>query len=163
MPQHPTRKTYTPEQRERALALAIEEGTSAAARELGIPKTTISNWRNRPRTKAQPVSKPRRPTSQRRYTPSQKAEILEFVGTHSVTEAIAKFGVSKFSIYAWKKAVARAARGEGDSPTSGPDPADVEAQRDKEILDEWRRHPGLGSDLEGDAGAEDHCRAPRPR
>ena len=38
----------------------------------------------------------------------------------------------------------RAARGEGDSPTSGPDPANVEAQRDQEILEEWQRHPGLG-------------------
>lgn len=144
-PSKSTPRRYTAEQRERALALAEKNGLSAAARELDIPITTVSNWRSRARTmapdKAPPGSKPK---GQKRYTPSQKAEILEFVGTHSVAEAVAKFGVSKFSIYDWKKKVARAARGQGESPTTGPDPADVEAQRDKEILDEWRRHPGLG-------------------
>jgi putative transposase len=33
---------------------------------------------------------------------------------------------------------------EGHEPTTGPAPKDLEAQRDKEILDEWHRHPGLG-------------------
>lgn len=155
MAPRPTRRHYGREERDRALALADDKGLLKAARELGIPKSTLSNWRRRtaPANLAEPEAaspqpdpppKPAKPTSQKRYTPSQKAEILEFVGTHSVTEAVAKFGVSKFSIYAWKKQVERAARGEGDSPTSGPDPADVAAQRDKEILDEWRRHPGLG-------------------
>jgi putative transposase len=144
MPQHPTRKTYSPEQRERALALATEKGSAAAARELGIPKTTIANWKNRPKASSESPSTPTRSTSQKRYTPSQKAEILEYAAAHTVTEAVARFGVSKFSIYAWKKQVERAARGEGAAPTSGPDPADVEAQRDKEVLDEWHRHPGLG-------------------
>jgi len=40
--------------------------------------------------------------------------------------------------------VERAAKGEGASPTSGPDPLAIEAQRDQEIRDEWSRHPGLG-------------------
>lgn len=145
-PPKSTRRSYTAEQRERALALAEKSGLTAAARELGIPKTTISNWRNRaePTEPATLASTPTQPKGQKRYTPSQKAEILEFVGTHSVADAVTKFDVSKFSIYAWKKQVSRAARGEGESPTTGPDPAEVEAQRDKEILDEWKRHPGLG-------------------
>ena len=145
-PPKSTRRHYTSEQREQALALAEKDGLTAAARELGIPKTTISNWRNRPEpTDASTlVSTPAQRKGQKRYTPSQKAEILEFVGTHSVADAVTKFDVSKFSIYAWKKQVERAARGDGESPTTGPDPADVEAQRDKEILDEWKRHPGLG-------------------
>lgn len=142
-PANRTRTRYTPELREQALALAEKRGLSRAARELGIPKTTVSNWRQQARKAAEPT-KTTKPKGQKRYTPSQKAEILEFVGTHSVGEAVAKFGVSKFSIYDWKKRVARAARGQGESPTTGPDPADVEAQRDKEILDEWKRHPGLG-------------------
>ncbi len=37
-----------------------------------------------------------------------------------------------------------AAEGKGESPTSGPDPKDLEAQRDAEILAVWREHPGLG-------------------
>jgi transposase InsO family protein len=78
------------------------------------------------------------------YTPSQKATILEDAAKDGVTAAAEKHGVSRFSIYGWQRKVARAAAGEGPSPTSGPAPAEIEAQRDKEILDEWHRHPGLG-------------------
>ena len=78
------------------------------------------------------------------YTPSQKAEILEYAATHGITEASKKFGVSRFAVYAWHRKVAKAATGDGPSPTTGPAPKDLEAQRDKEILDEWHRHPGLG-------------------
>jgi len=78
------------------------------------------------------------------YTPSQKGEILEHAATHGITDASKKFGVSRFSIYGWQRKVNNAAKGEGPSPTAGPGPKDLEAQRDKEILDEWHRHPGLG-------------------
>ena len=78
------------------------------------------------------------------YTPSQKAEILEHAGAHGVIAASKKFGASRFSIYDWQRRVAKASVGDGPSPTSGPAPSEVEAQRDKEILDEWHRHPGLG-------------------
>jgi len=37
-----------------------------------------------------------------------------------------------------------AAAGVGESPTSGPAPADIEAQRDAEIRAQYKRHPGLG-------------------
>jgi transposase InsO family protein len=80
----------------------------------------------------------------RRYTPSEKAEILEYAGREGVTAASKHYTVSRYSIYDWKRKVERAAAGEGRSPTSGPTSAEVEAQRDKEILDEWHRHPGLG-------------------
>ncbi len=98
-----------------------------------------------PAAKATPTkaTKPK-PKPARRYTPSEKATILEHAATHSVTEASAHFSVSRFSIYDWQRKVRLAAAGEGDAPTSGPDPADIEAQRDKEILDCWRKHPGLG-------------------
>ena len=78
------------------------------------------------------------------YTPSQKAEILEYAAGHGITEAAKKFDVSRFSIYGWQRKVARAASGDGPSPTTGLAPSELEALRDKEILDEWRRHPGLG-------------------
>jgi len=78
------------------------------------------------------------------YTPSQKAEILDHSAAHGPTQTEKKFGVSRYSIYAWQRKVSNAAEGNGPSPTSGPAPLDLEAQRDKEILDEWHRHPGLG-------------------
>lgn len=78
------------------------------------------------------------------YTPSQKAAILEDAAKDGITAAAKKHGVSRFAIYAWDRKVAKAAKGEGPSPTAGPAPKELEAQRDKEILDEWRRHPGLG-------------------
>lgn len=81
---------------------------------------------------------------QRSYTTSQKAEILEHASAHGVTNAAGHFGVSRFSIYEWRRKVRLAAVGVGDAPTSGPDPADIEAERDREILDMWHEHPGLG-------------------
>jgi len=143
------RRLYTADQKTEAVALAADKGLVGAGRELGIPKTTLHRWvvaaREATEAAAEAELKPaRKPKSQKRYTPSQKAEILEFAGTHSVGEAARRFGVSKFSIYEWRRRVERAARGEGDSPTSGPEPADIEAQRDREILNEWKRHPGLG-------------------
>jgi transposase InsO family protein len=80
----------------------------------------------------------------RLYTPSEKARALELAAKVGVTAASKKLGISRFSLYAWRRRVERAASGEGDSPTAGPDPADIEAQRDKEILDLWHQHPGLG-------------------
>ena len=78
------------------------------------------------------------------YTPSQKAAILEDAAKDGITVAAEKHGVSRFSIYAWNRRVTKAALGEGPSPTAGPAPKEIEAQRDKEILDEWHRQPGLG-------------------
>jgi transposase InsO family protein len=80
----------------------------------------------------------------RLYTPSQKAQILEHAAAHSVTATAAHFRVSRFSIYQWRREVEKAAKGEGQAPTSGPTPTEVEAQRDGEVLAEWRSHPGLG-------------------
>jgi putative transposase len=80
----------------------------------------------------------------RRYTPSEKARILEFAAERGISAAAHEFGASRFAIYDWRRKVERAAAGEGPSPTSGPAPAEVEAQRDREILSEWHRHPGLG-------------------
>ncbi|MBI4958234.1 MAG: DDE-type integrase/transposase/recombinase [Desulfovibrio sp.] len=78
------------------------------------------------------------------YTPSQRAEILEYTGACGVKAASKKFAVSRFTIYDWKHKVERAAAGKGVSPTCGPAPQEIEAQRDREILNEWHLHPGLG-------------------
>jgi len=80
----------------------------------------------------------------RRYTPSQKAEAIEWARAHGVTAAARHLGITRFSIYLWLRQSAKAASGECKSPTSGPVPADVEAARDAEILNEWKKHPGLG-------------------
>ncbi|MBU0595369.1 DDE-type integrase/transposase/recombinase [Candidatus Bipolaricaulota bacterium] len=70
--------------------------------------------------------------------------MLEYASAHGVTAAAHKFGISRFSIYDWQRKVRKAATGQGPSPTSGPGPKDIEEQRDREILGEWRKHPGLG-------------------
>jgi transposase len=90
------------------------------------------------------VIAPYRPKVAKSYTPSQKAEILEHVAAEGVTAAHHAFNVSRFTIYDWMRRVRLAAKGLGSSPTAGPDPQQIDAQRDKEILDEWHRHPGLG-------------------
>jgi transposase InsO family protein len=78
------------------------------------------------------------------YTPSQRAVILEDAAKDGVTAAAEKHDVSRFSVYAWQDKVAKAAAGEGPSPTTGPSHKEIEDQRDKEILEEWKTHPGLG-------------------
>jgi transposase InsO family protein len=78
------------------------------------------------------------------YAPSQRAQILETAAREGPSAAALKHGCSRFAIYAWMKKVARAAAGEGPSPTSGAAQTEIESQRDLEILGEWHRHPGLG-------------------
>jgi len=78
------------------------------------------------------------------YSPSQKAVVLEDAAKDGVTAAAKKHGMSRFSIYDWQRRLTKAAAGEGPSPTSGPAPRDIEQQRDAEILEEWKNHPGLG-------------------
>lgn len=104
-------------------------------------------------TKANPTTMPSEPVLApkhvskrvaRSYTPSQKAEAIEAAAAHGVSAASEKLGISRFSIYDWQRKVAKAAKGEGPSPTSGPTPQAIEQQRDREILGEWRTHPGLG-------------------
>ena len=162
-------KKYTAQEKRDAVKLADELGPAEAARRLSLPKGTLSCWRYTARKAAaageawpsapepEPDEdgsdeelaealadepKPRRIA--RVYTPSQRAEALELAGKVGVTAAAKKLGISRFSIYEWRRRVRLAAEGNGDSPTSGPDPADVEAMRDREILNTWEAHPGLG-------------------
>lgn len=85
-----------------------------------------------------------KPRPAKKYTPSQRALILETAAKDGPSAAAERHDCSRFAIYDWTRKVARAAAGEDSSPTSGPAQSEVEARRDREILDEWRRHPGLG-------------------
>jgi transposase InsO family protein len=147
------RRSYTSEQRQAVLATVRERGVIAAAREHGIPQSCVSTWAAKAGVTRRDLSNaaakkkaPRTPQPRvaKRYTPSQKAEVLEHASEHGVAAAAEKFEISRFSIYEWRRKVAKAAKGEGPSPTSGPGPKDIEEQRDREILGEWRKHPGLG-------------------
>ena len=167
-------KSYAAQAKRDALVLAKEVGLREAARRLGIPAGTLSYWGFKARkaaTAGEPWPKVPEPNDSggdeevegttadgeeraaashkkarvaRVYTPSQRAEALELASKVGVTAASRQLGLSRWSIYDWQRRAALAARGEGPSPTSGPDPADLEAQRDREVLSMWHKHPGLG-------------------
>jgi len=96
------------------------------------------------RQEAQPEIMENKTRVAKKYTPSQKAKILEEAAMLGVTNASKKFNVSRFSIYDWRRKVQRAAQGKGPSPTSGPSAQDIENLRDLEIINEYKRNPGLG-------------------
>jgi transposase InsO family protein len=108
------------------------------------PEELVAAKASEPTPAEPPVRRTLKSRVAKLYTPSQKAEILEHAAEHGITEASKKFGASRFAIYAWHRKVAKAAAGEGSSPTSGPSPKEIEDKRDAEILDEWKTHPGLG-------------------
>ena len=111
-------------------AAAKEEAASAAPAESAMPISDVS-----------PI---KRKHVAKRYTPSQRAEALAYAAEHGVSAAAQKLGMSRPMVYAWRKQQERARAGLGPSPTEGEAAADIEAQRDREILTEWRRQPGLG-------------------
>jgi putative transposase len=152
------RRIYTSEERHAVLSSVRAKGVCAAAKEHGIAESCVSRWAatagvtrggntptapTLPATKAGPSGTSKKHVA-KSYTPSQKAEVLEYAAAQGVTAASRKFGASRFSIHDWQRKLAKAANGEGPSPTSGPAPKDIEAQRDRELLDEWHKHPGLG-------------------
>ena len=112
--------------RRRASALAATKGGEGAAAEAS----------RRPATSSKRVA--------RRYTPSERAAALELVSKVGVAQASRELGISRYSLWDWRRKVDKAAQGQGDAPTAGDSVEQVEEQRDKEILDEWHRHPGLG-------------------
>ena len=165
-------RKYTAQEKRESLSLSEEVGAAEAGRRLGIPSGTLTCWRFLAREAEKageawpptpepveddareddvveqvppevvPTDRPRRVA--RIYTPSQRAEALELAAKEGVQKASDQLGMSPWSIHEWRRKARLAAQGKGDSPTSGPDPADVEARRDQEILTTWREHPGLG-------------------
>lgn len=163
------RRRYSTEERNEILRSAERLGVSEAGRQHSVPQSTISNWRRRLGVTSSPAggtdattvskqsgsSAAASPSKQsrteqskrvpaRRYTPSQKAEALEYAAKHGVSASHRKLNISRFSIHEWRRKEEKAAKGQGRSPTSGPDPTAIEKQRDQEILTEWKRHAGLG-------------------
>ncbi|MFP4283172.1 MAG: transposase [Opitutales bacterium] len=138
----------------RTRARGSEDGQSTAARGEAVearsePKTGGEETRGSPGAEAAREKEARATRAPARriakkYTPTQIAEALEYAAAHGVTAAAKKLGMSRFAIHDWRAKAQKAATGEGPSPTSGPAPEDIEAQRDGEILAEWKRHPGLG-------------------
>jgi transposase InsO family protein len=163
-------RTYTAEQRRKAVERTKEVGCARASAELGIPAGTLSCWAYlarkamaaAPATTAlsptgldagpapaspeptPPVPSTRRARVARVYTPSQIAQALERVAAIGVRPAAKELGISRTTLRDWERKAARAARGEGPAPTSGPDPRTVGARRDAAILAEWRKQQGLG-------------------
>lgn len=78
------------------------------------------------------------------YSPSQRAQALEYSAKYGPAAASRKFGISRFSLREWRRKVQQHAKGErADNPLAGSDENPV-AVRDLRILTEWRAHPGLG-------------------
>lgn len=127
------------QQRELGEATCVDEGASpSVATEASAPAKSAdgSAAKSSASAKSKAVAK--------RYTPSQRAEVVEYAAAHGAAEAAKHFGVSRFSVHQWRRKVEQAARGEGPSPTAGPAQSEIDAQRDAEILGEWKKHPGLG-------------------
>lgn len=144
---------YTAKQRLAAVSDCSQMSIAAAARKHDVPPSTLGLWHKQAKTSAKRAAdaasdngagKGRASRHGRRYAPSERAEILEDAAKHGVKRASEKFGVSRWTVYDWRKRVALAAEGKGPSPTSGPALETIEEQRDREILAEWKRHPGLG-------------------
>lgn len=122
----------------------VQPASSVEATRVAEATATGRSTRSEAEASARPAKRVGRSRVAKVYTPSQKAEAVEYAAAHGVTAAAEKFGISRFSIYDWQRQVKKAAAGQGPSPTTGPAPKDIEAARDREILEEWKAHPGLG-------------------
>jgi transposase len=142
-----TPKVAAPKVAPKAVAVAVPAVSSvanaAATQKAAVPKVASKATTVLPKP-GTPLPNSLIKRVARSYTPSEKAVALEHAAAHGVSAAADKFGISRFSIYDWQRKVAKAAAGEGPSPTSDPAPQQIEEQRDREILGEWRKHPGLG-------------------
>lgn len=154
-------RRYTAKERQNALKLADKVGPAEAGKKLGIPDGTICNWRFQARKAAAaapesatteqtavanpPVAPaPKEKRVAKFYSPSLKAQILEYVAQHGITEAAEKFGVSRFAIYDWQRKVKLHAEGKAkNSPVTGSD-ENPDQLRDHRILAEWKSSTGLG-------------------
>ncbi|MHB2018761.1 MAG: helix-turn-helix domain-containing protein, partial [Candidatus Xenobia bacterium] len=88
--------------------------------------------------------KPGRARVAKVYTPSERARAVECAAHEGVSAASKKLGITRFSIYEWRRRAALCAQGKlEDSPVGGRDDPSA-AARDGRILKEWKAHPGLG-------------------
>jgi putative transposase len=157
-------RRYTPKERLAALKLADKVGLAEASRKLGIPNTTICGWRSQAKNaaaaaapeatpqapeKAAEASAPAASVARKKrvakfYSPSLKAQILEYAAQHGNTEAASKFGATRFAIYDWQRKAKLQAEGKAkDSPVVSSD-EDPTVVRDQRIFAEWKSSTGLG-------------------
>jgi len=144
------RRRYGEEEKSAIVADARALGVCAAAKKHGIPQCNVSRWLKG----SQGVIPAKTPGSKRpekaqrrvakKYTPSQVSEALEYALEHGVSAASKKLGMSRVALYDWRAKLTRGGTGEGPLATSDSRTGDVEIQRDREILGEWKKHPGLG-------------------
>jgi len=158
-----TKSQYDEEFKRVVLEEAEETTIAAAAESWGIPIGTVAYWRHVERHKAKnggapneardvaglepPGVKPLRtnlPGHARRYSPAEKATVIEYAAKHGYAATTRALGPCKATIVRWQRELKLAAEGKGKDPTSGDDPSNIEAQRDQEILSVWSKHRGLG-------------------
>lgn len=126
---------------EPAMATSAEPTVRASG---GAPTSVSASSNGQEQSSTSAPARQTRSRVARLYTPSEKARALERIAQVGITAASKELGISRFSLYDWRRRVQRAAASQADSPTSGPAPADIEATRDREILNTWKQHPGLG-------------------
>ena len=166
-------RRYTAEEKQHALERVREVGAQAVSGELGIPTGTIYPWvaaakrdatgessetdgpegSDAPASAdssvptasvATPAAGEKKKRVARIYTPSERARAIELAAQAGVSAAARELGMTRFSIYDWQRRLKLFNDGKLDSsPVEGSD-EDVEAQRDAQILDIWKTHPGLG-------------------
>lgn len=143
-----------------------EPGGSGTASERGRPVTQDAPRRGpgRPR-KVQPIPAPKptctpvvvaesqakmtpeksaRKLIARTHMPSMRARALELADSMGVSGAARELGITRFSIYDWRRKAQLAAEDSSQvSPVVGDDIEHAQV-RDARILDEWKAHPGLG-------------------
>ena len=93
-------------------------------------------------TQSKTPTKSSRKLVARTYTPSAKAQALELAEQVGVSEAARQLGITRFSIYDWKRKVRLAAQGQQQDSPVADDSAVAPVQ--ERILQEWKAHPGLG-------------------
>lgn len=109
------------------------------------PLTATESAAPQPTPAGAPAPRPTaRPRVAKIYTPSQIAQALERVAAIGVRPAAAELGIARNTLRDWERKVTKAAKGDGPSPASGPDPKTIEERRDASILAEWRKQQGLG-------------------
>ncbi len=154
------RRQYSAQERADAVAKARALGQSAAAKALGISKTNICRWmKKHPPLSGEVASVDRGGAGaagvepegvstgnrvRRVYTPSERSRILEYAAKYGQTAAATKFGCSRWSVRDWQRKVKQHAAGHSKtSPVVGSDD-DPAVERDRRIVQLWRKHPGLG-------------------
>ena len=157
---------HPPELKEEALRLAKEVGPLETSKMLGLKSGTVRAWvclaKKKANETAQQSVEPfeeeettastittekavkTRKKIAKVYTPSERARALEYVGKFGVTETHRMLGISRYTLYDWARKAELEAEGKlVTNMFSGPD-EDPRVLRDRHILEEWKRHPGLG-------------------